>query len=117
MSVCTCTPKQKASGHYSRVCEAHHGYTPKKTRTSPRKGSMQYEIARLAPCMQPMMTLADIAVASGATVDEVIYLFRAAYRGALRRRDIEIVCKEKGHDGQPGKHCKRCSEIILPRTH
>jgi len=32
MSVCTCTPKQKASGKHSPVCDAHMGFRPRKPR-------------------------------------------------------------------------------------
>lgn len=83
----------------------------------PRKGSMAYEIARLGPVARPIMILSDTAVECGATLDEIIFLLRSGYRGAVRRRDALLVCNKLGHDVAVGgsralRICKRCGDLI-----
>jgi hypothetical protein len=49
-----------------------------------RKGSIAYEVGRIAWAAAPIMALADEAVERGMTIQELVTLLRAAYRGAQR---------------------------------
>ena len=50
----------------------------------PRKGSIRYEVQRIAWAAKPIMAIADEAVERGMTIDELVTLMRAAYRGSKR---------------------------------
>jgi hypothetical protein len=54
----------------------------------PRKGSIAYHAARLAPLWGPVGLLCETAVLSGATLKEVLYLVKAGYRGAEKRQAV-----------------------------
>ena len=91
------------------------GHNHPKTRTSqkkPRKGSIAFEIARIAPLAQPIMYLCDVAAQSGASIQEVVMLVRSGYKGAVRRKALLEKCYAEGHDGIHGKRCERCGDVI-----
>jgi hypothetical protein len=79
---------------------------------SARKGSIRYEIQRLAPSTTLIMQLVDTAVESKVTLKEITYLLRAAYRGAVKRKAAEAKCEKDGHVFENSSRCKRCSAKI-----
>ena len=78
----------------------------------PRKGSIRYEIQRLAPSTTLIMQLADTAVDSKVSFKEITYLLRAAYRGAVKRKTAEAKCEKDGHVWENSSRCKRCGAKI-----
>jgi hypothetical protein len=55
----------------------------------PRKGSIAYDCARLAPIWGSVGFLCETAVSSGATLKEVLSLVKAGYKGAEKQRGAE----------------------------